>query len=298
MILLSITNAVLFARASLALIFLWMGAMSFTAQGDLVMMNWISGHAFLSGLLPQAASAAKAIGVYLVITASLIGAPLPSGSFRRIGFVMLGVFACLALTGFLTNPVWAEEAGGFPAIGSGQGLLKYVGILGLAMWAGSFDRSRMFSSRHSDLRRWARPVMAGGLIIVLLWIGAMKFTAVEARGIEPLIQTSPLFAWTLNFVDIQIVSYVIGVIEILTVLGLVASGYNRRFYALGLMAASVTFIITLSFLFSFPGSWNSDLGGFPALSPSGLFLIKDLALLAICWALAAEFREYRYGRRA
>lgn len=298
MILLSITNAVLFARASLAIIFLWLGAMSFTAQGDLVMMNWISGHVFLSGLLPQAASAAKAIGVYQVIMACLIGAPLPSGSFRRIGFIMLGIYSALALTVFLTNPVWIEAAGGFPAIGSGQGILKYLGILGLAMWAGSFDRSRMFSSRHSDLRRWSRPVMMGGLTIVLFWIGAMKFTAVEARGIEPLIQTSILFSWMLNFMEIQVVSYIIGVIEILTVLFLLAAGFNRGLYAIGLTMASVTFLITLSFLVSFPGSWSSDLGGFPFLSGSGIFLIKDLALLAICVALGAEFREYRYGRRA
>ena len=38
----------------------------------------------------------------------------------------------------------------------------------------------------------------------------------------------------------------------------------ENLFALGL--AAVTFVLTLSFLVSFPGSWNSELGGFPALS--------------------------------
>ena len=294
----STTNAVLLARASLALIFFWMGAMNFTPVGDATMAGWIGGHVLLSGLVDQASSAAKAIGVYQIIMALLIGAPFPTGSFRRIGFIMLGVHCVVALRAFLTNPVWIESAGGFPAIGTGQGLLKYVGILGLAMWAGSFDSSRMFSNRHSDTRQWARPVMLAGLLIVLLWIGAMKFTAVEARGIEPLIRTSPLFSWSLNFVEIQTVSYVIGVIELVTVVLLAGHWFNRRLYGYGLAAASFTFVLTLSFMASFAGSWEADLGGFPAISRTGQFLIKDLALLAVCAALWAEFREYRFGRRA
>ncbi|MBR9826534.1 MAG: DUF417 family protein [Alphaproteobacteria bacterium] len=294
----TITNAVLFARASLALIFIWFGAMNFTSVGVANMASWIGGHPFLSGLEPQAASAAITIGIYQIIMGALIGAPLPSGSFRRIGFIMLGAHAACALTVLFTNPVWIESAGGFPAIGSGQGILKYLGILGLAMWAGSFDQSRMFSHRQNDWRQWSRPVMLAGLILVLGWIGAMKFTAVEARGIEPLVETSLFFAWTLNFVDIQIVSYVIGVIELLTVIALTGYWYNRRLYALGLLASALTFVLTLSFMVSFAPSWSADLGGFPALSGAGHFLIKDLALLAVCGALGAEFREYRYGRRA
>jgi len=292
------TNALLFARGALGLIFIWFGAMNFTPVGTAIMESWIAGHPALSSLSPQAQSAAMAIGLYQIIMGALIAAPLPSGSFRRIGFIMLGIHAGLALTAILTNPVWASEAGGFPAIGSGQGLLKYIGILGLAMWAGSFDQSRMFSSRHSEMRVWAKPVMLAGLLVVLFWIGAMKFTAVEARGIEPLIQTSPVFAWMLNVMDIQVVSYIIGVIELLTALALTGYWFNRRLYALGLMASSLTFILTLSFLVSFPGSWVADAGGFPALGRAGHFLFKDLALLGVCLALGAEFRGYRYGRRA
>ena len=34
-----------------------------------------------------------------------------------------------------------------------------------------------------------------GLVLVLGWIGAMKFTAYEAEGIKSLVETSPLMSW-------------------------------------------------------------------------------------------------------
>ena len=37
-----------------------------------------------------------------------------------------------------------------------------------------------------------------GLVLVLGWIGAMKFTVYEAEGIKPLIETSPLMSWMLG----------------------------------------------------------------------------------------------------
>ena len=290
----STTNALLFARASLAIIFLWFGAMGFTPVGEAVTGTWITGHAFLSGLEDQAASAARALGIYQIVMAVLIGAPLPLGSFRRIGFVLLGIFAGLALTAMLTNPVWLEAEGGFPAIGSGQGILKYIAILGLALWAGSFDNSRIFSNRTSKTRALSLPVMWCGLFIVLAWIGLTKFTAAEAAGIAPLIASSPLFAWMQAFMPEQAISALIGVIEILTALALLGYWFNPRLFRIGLVMSIITFLVTLSFLFTYPGAWQADLGGFPALSRSGHFLLKDMALLAVCFAFITETRVRRY----
>ena len=36
-----------------------------------------------------------------------------------------------------------------------------------------------------------------GLVLVLGWIGAMKFTAYEAQGIKSLVETSPFMSWLL-----------------------------------------------------------------------------------------------------
>jgi len=291
---LSQINAVLFARGSLALIFFWFAAMNFTPVGEATVTGWLEGHSFLSGLTEQASSAAKAIGIYQIVMAALIGAPIPSGTFRRIGFAMLGAYSIAALTLIFTNPVWIDSLGGFPALGSGQGIIKYVAILGLAMWAGSFTNTRMFSQRRSGLRDFAQHFMWMGLVLVLLWIGAMKFTLPEAQGIDPLIRTSPFFAWMTNFFDVQQVSWIIGAIELLTVASLMGYWFNRRLMFIGLAMSALTFVLTLTFLVSYAGSWDVDMGGFPALTRSGHFLLKDLGLLAACYALAAELRDSGY----
>ncbi len=38
-------------------------------------------------------------------------------------------------------------------------------------------------------------VIRYGLVIVLLWVGALKFTAYEAEGIQGLVANSPLMSW-------------------------------------------------------------------------------------------------------
>src|ERR671918_113178 len=53
-----------------------------------------------------------------------------------------------------------------------------------------------------------------GLVIVLLWIGAMKFTAYEAEGIKPLVANSPLMSWIYEVMSVRAFAAVLGVIEI------------------------------------------------------------------------------------
>jgi len=286
--LLSPGSALIFGRFALALTFLWFGAMNFTAVGTGIVSGWLEGHVLLSGLSDQASSAARAMGVYQIVMAALIGAPIPSGSFRRIGFAMLGLYAAGALTLIFTNPVWAEAEGGFPAIGAGQGIIKYLAILGLALWASSFDNSRMFSNRYSQMRIWAQLVMWAGLVLVFGWIGAMKFTATEAAGIAPLAASHLAFYRLPDLVGQQGTSYLIGAIELFTVAALAGYWFSTRAYRLGLVMAAVTCLFTLSFLITYQGAWQDDLGGFPALSQAGHFLLKDLPLLAACLALLAE----------
>ena len=124
-----------------------------------------------------------------------------------------------------------------------------------------------------------------GLVLVLAWIGAMKFTAYEAEGIKPLIETSPLMSWMYKFLSIQATSNVIGVTEITAAVLIAIRPVSAKLSAIGSVLAVFTFLATLTFLFSLPG-WEKSLGGFPALSGSGGFLLKDVVLLgASLWTL-------------
>lgn len=123
------------------------------------------------------------------------------------------------------------------------------------------------------------------IVLVLVWIGAMKFTAYEAGAIEGLVASSPLMAWLYEIGSQQGVSNLIGTIEIGTALLLAAGPFFRPAAIIGAAGAVATFAITLTFLLSAPG-WEASLGGFPALSVvPGQFLLKDIVLLAVSVSL-------------
>jgi len=117
-----------------------------------------------------------------------------------------------------------------------------------------------------------------GLVVVLGWIGAMKFTVYEAEGIKGLVQTSPFMSWRYKILSMQATSNVIGVAELTAALLIAIRPLSARLSAIGSVLAVFTFLTTLTFLFSLPG-WEKSLGGFPALSGSGGFLLKDVVLL-------------------
>lgn len=121
-------------------------------------------------------------------------------------------------------------------------------------------------------------VIRYGLVLVLGWIGAMKFTAYEAAGIKTLVETSPLMSWMYKVFSLQATSNIIGVAEITAATLIAIRPLSAKLSAVGSVLAVFTFLATLTFLFSLPG-WEKSLGGFPALSGSGGFLLKDTVLL-------------------
>ncbi len=135
------------------------------------------------------------------------------------------------------------------------------------------------------LMRAGEYLLRYGVVLVLGWIGAMKFTAYEAAGIKPLIETSPLMSWMYSVLSVQATSNLIGTVELIAAALIAARPLSRKACAAGSLIAVATFLATLTFLFSLPG-WEASLGGFPALSGSGGFLLKDVVLLgASVWSL-------------
>jgi uncharacterized membrane protein YkgB len=126
-------------------------------------------------------------------------------------------------------------------------------------------------------------VIRYGLVLVIFWIGAMKFTAYEANGIQPLVANSPLMGWLYGFLSVRAFSNLLGLVEIAIAVMLGLRWLSPRVSAIGSM---LMFLTTLSFLFSTPG-WEPSLGGFPALAVvPGQFLLKDIVLLgASIWSL-------------
>lgn len=127
-----------------------------------------------------------------------------------------------------------------------------------------------------------------GLVLIFLWFGLMKFTAYEAEGIAPLVMNSPLLSWAFAAFGKQGVSNVIGCIEIAVGVLIAMRTWSAKASFIGSAGAAVTFLITLTFLFSTPGVLEKGLG-FPFLSGMpGQFLIKDVILFAASVYTAGE----------
>ena len=127
------------------------------------------------------------------------------------------------------------------------------------------------------------------LIVVLLWIGGMKFSAYEAEAISGFVANSPLVSWTYSFASKQTVSTFLGITEIAIALLIAARPLAAKAALLGGVLAIGMFATTLSFLVTTPGVWEASAGGFPALTVvPGQFLIKDFVLLAASIGVVAE----------
>jgi reactive chlorine resistance protein C len=151
------------------------------------------------------------------------------------------------------------------------------------------------SSAPAHLDAWAGVVLRYGLVAVILFFGAFKFTAAEASGIQPLVSHSPILSWLYSIGSVRAVSGAIGTIEIALAILIAARRFSPALSAAGSLGAVGMFATTLSFLVTTPGVWVS-VPGFPLPVPNeiGAFLVKDLFLLgAALWSGAEALRAVR-----
>jgi len=128
-----------------------------------------------------------------------------------------------------------------------------------------------------------------GAALVLLWIGVFKFTPTEASSIKPLIENHFLTFFVYKIVSVQTVSNAIGVIEIIIALLLIFSvkfASLRKYAAIGMI---VTFLTTLSYLFTTPGVWKV-VDGIPI---TDFFILKDLLFLGFGIMILNGKNEYK-----
>jgi uncharacterized membrane protein YkgB len=130
------------------------------------------------------------------------------------------------------------------------------------------------------------------VVVVLAWIGAMKFSAYEAGAIQGLVASSPLTSWLYNVFSVQGASNLIGTVELVTAAAILLAPLHRHIAIAGSLAAIATFTVTSSFLLTAP-VWEASLGGFPALNVvPGQFLLKDIVLLAAAISLLGKALRY------
>ena len=137
-------------------------------------------------------------------------------------------------------------------------------------------------------------VIRYGLVAILLWVGALKFTAYEAEGIQGLVANSPLMSWMYSLMSVRGASMLIGVVEIVLGLLIATRPFAPMLSAIGSFGVIFMSLITLTFIFTTPGVWQPGYG-FPYPSPMpGQFLAKDLLMLgAAIWTAGEALRAAR-----
>jgi len=188
-----------------------------------------------------------------------------------LGYVLI-MISLVPLGSLLSNSMWIASMGGFPVIGSGQGVIKYFALFSIGLLLIKRNYSPLVSAWISIM-----PVL-----LVLLWIGGMKFTLLEAQGIEALVKSSPFMGWLYNFFSIQTTSNIIGIYDLIAVVLLIMAMYYRKLMFPAILISGMVFVVTQSFLVTFSGSLSSE----TILSTTGHFLIKDL------WFLVCLFFYY------
>jgi reactive chlorine resistance protein C len=138
-----------------------------------------------------------------------------------------------------------------------------------------------------------KKIIRYGLVAVPLRIGALKFTAYEAEGIQGLVANSPLMSWGYSVMTVRGFA-ALGIIEITLGILIALRPIAPKLSAIGSLGAIGMFLVTLSFVLTTPGVWQQGYG-FPFLSPMPWqFQLKDLVNLgAAIYATGEALRAAR-----
>ena len=185
--------------------------------------------------------------------------------------------------------------------------------------------------KAASLDRFGMGMLRLGLVIVLFWIGGLKFAAYEADGIVPLVANSPFMSFLYHYPAPEyrqhmnkegqlvpanqnwnesnrtyLVSNSLGVI--IVSLGIMIALYPiwPQVSAVGSFLLIFMALTTLSFLVTTPEAWVPELGdphhGFPYLSGAGRLIVKDCimlgaAIVTMADAAKAYLRRSAYSQR-
>jgi uncharacterized membrane protein YkgB len=179
----------------------------------------------------------------------------------------------------------------------------------------------------ASLDRIGMGLMRFALVLVLVWIGGLKFAKYEADSIVPLVANSPMMSFfyhhptpeyrthmnkegELNVAHRQWnenngtypVSYALGIVIVSIGLLIALHPFLPQLAAVGSFLLILMACTTLSFLVTTPEVWVPALGdsvhGFPYLAGGGRLIIKDSIMLGAAVVTLADSAKAYLRRRA
>jgi uncharacterized membrane protein YkgB len=131
-----------------------------------------------------------------------------------------------------------------------------------------------------------------GMIVMLLWAGSFKLTAMGAEAITPLVTHSPLISWHFKVFGPRVGSDIIGLTEITAALLYIVGYFQAKAGIVGGLITTLMFFITSTMVITTPGAIIT-VNGMRYMSFVGLFLFKDVISFGVSLYLISHF-----GKRA
>jgi uncharacterized membrane protein YkgB len=119
------------------------------------------------------------------------------------------------------------------------------------------------------------------MVIIFLFFGYQKWFDYEAQALIPYISNGPLISWMYPVFGIRGACWFLGVAEWFFGALLFAGFWNKKLGILGALGGVFSFISTFTIIPFMPNGWAPSAGGFPAMTETVAFLMKDLVLLAV-----------------
>jgi uncharacterized membrane protein YkgB len=119
------------------------------------------------------------------------------------------------------------------------------------------------------------------MVIVFLFFGYQKWFEYEAQALIPYISHGPLIFWLYPVFGVRGATWFLGVAEWAFGALLFAGFWNKKLAILGALGSCFSFIATVTIIPFIPNGWAPSAGGFPAMTETVAFLLKDLVLLAV-----------------
>jgi uncharacterized membrane protein YkgB len=130
--------------------------------------------------------------------------------------------------------------------------------------------------------------LRASMVLIFLFFGYQKWWEYEAQALIPYISNGPLIFWMYPVFGIRGATWFLGVSEWIFGALLFWGFWNKKAGVLGALGGIASFVSTTTIIPFFPDGWAASAGGFPAMKENVAFLMKDFALLAICFYLLKQ----------
>jgi uncharacterized membrane protein YkgB len=131
-------------------------------------------------------------------------------------------------------------------------------------------------------------VLRASMVLIFLFFGYQKWWNYEAQALIPYISNGPLIFWMYPVFGVRGACWFLGVSEWAFGALLFIGFWNKTAGVLGALGGIASFVSTTTIIPFMPGGWATSAGGFPAMTESVAFLMKDFVLLAVSFYLLKQ----------